>query len=750
MAVAYRHGEAYRPVAEAVFAEARIPVYLHEGSPLAERPLGRQTLALLALYDSDLSRVSVMDFLTDARLPAELRDRFGGVPAARWDALSREAGVVTGIQQWRERLEAYAAALGDDDDPRDWIAARAADARMLAEFVEELARSLARHPERAPWSEQLDFLQSLLGRYVRDSETVLDALRGLERFTALEAEVPFEKFLEVVRRAIATLRSEDVLDGRPGAFGRRGVNVLAVDSLRGLRFARVWILGATERSFPPPTRQDPILLDDERTAINARGGAPLPLRTDHGNEEALAFALACESAAASLVVSYARRASGESRPHLPSIFFREIAGQLTGRRVGADEAPLLHRSDVERIPGDAIGVHGVGEPAAARAISPVERDRTFLQDRQTRSLAIAALEAAAPTFARARHARDARFSADYTAWDGALGPAGAAAVAEILGARPFSPTGLESYARCPQRFLLGNVLRVRAVDEPELTVRIDHLRRGTLFHRILERFHGEWIGNGPAALDATATDRMRAIAEEECDSAQARGETGYPAMWAADRLAVIEDCVTWVTRERDDPLTRSLELGACEARFGSRFPGERSGELSRDDPIEITLPSHVLRLVGRIDRITWDRERTRFRVTDYKTGRVRDERSGRLQGGRMLQLPLYAIAGGSLLGIDPRAGEAAYAYPTRAGRFTTITWSSDDLQSRHDEVLGLIDAILGGIDAGTLLVAPWKASEECRFCDFNTVCPTARDAYLDRKALDSQLAGLERTIREAE
>jgi hypothetical protein len=56
-----------------------------------------------------------------------------------------------------------------------------------------------------------------------------------------------------------------------------------------------------------------------------------------------------------LVVSYARRGTGESRPHLPSIFFREVASQLEDRRVSADEAPLLRRSDLERIPSDAIG-----------------------------------------------------------------------------------------------------------------------------------------------------------------------------------------------------------------------------------------------------------------------------------------------------------------------------------------------------------------------------------------------------------
>ena len=54
MAVAYRRAETYLPLVEAVFVEAGVPVYLHEGSPLAERPLGRQTLGLLALFDSDL------------------------------------------------------------------------------------------------------------------------------------------------------------------------------------------------------------------------------------------------------------------------------------------------------------------------------------------------------------------------------------------------------------------------------------------------------------------------------------------------------------------------------------------------------------------------------------------------------------------------------------------------------------------------------------------------------------------------
>ena len=105
-------------------------------------------------------------------------------------------------------------------------------------------------------------------RYVEGADEVIVALRGLERFTALEAVVDFDWFLDVVERAIGTLRSEDVIDSSPGAFAARGVNIVAVNSLAGIEFARVWILGATERAFPPPVRQDPILLDDEREKVS--------------------------------------------------------------------------------------------------------------------------------------------------------------------------------------------------------------------------------------------------------------------------------------------------------------------------------------------------------------------------------------------------------------------------------------------------------------------------------------------------
>ena len=761
MAIAYRHGDAYRPLVEAVLLEAGIPMYLHEGSPLAERPVGRQTLALLDLYESEFSRQSVMDLLTDARLPDELWREFDGIPASRWDSISREAGIVSGVEQWAQRLKLLREDLaGDDkdDEQPNWVTERIADADKLARFIADLDRWLKAHAERTTWAEQLDFLEGLLTRYVRGGEEVVKALRGLERFTALEDEVAFDRFLEVVRRAIETLRSEEVLHGEAGAFARRGVNVVAVNSLPGIEFARVWILGATERGFPPPARQDPILLDGERAKISERAGTELAPRADRGTEEALQFTLACEAARDRLVVSYARRATGESRPRLPSVFFRELASQLEGRRVSADEAPLLRREDVQRIPGDAIGapIRGgryaadrkVVSEAAATAISEAERDRTYLQATVTQPLAIATFERAVPAFARARAAQAARHSRRYSEWDGALSERALEAAAALVRTdRVYSPSSLEGYAVCPQQFLMGDLLRIKAVEEPEQVFQIDPLRRGNLFHRIFERFWKEWKGAGPAALAPNAAGRLREIANEECDAAERRGETGYPAMWAAERLEVIDDCLRWLETERQDPATVALPNVATEARFGRRYFAEQKGSLSRDEPIEIDLNRRVLRLAGRIDRIDWSDDKTRFRVIDYKTGKVRSEKAGELQGGRMLQLPLYVLAGAQLLGTDPRGGEAAYVYPTRRGQFKTIPWTVADLAERGDDVQRILVGVLEAIGRGDFMVAPWDPDKACRNCAFTEVCPRPREQYVERKEGDPRLAPFADNVR---
>jgi ATP-dependent helicase/DNAse subunit B len=390
--------------------------------------------------------------------------------------------------------------------------------------------------------------------------------------------------------------------------------------------------------------------------------------------------------------------------------------------------------------------------AAEGAVSACERDRTFLQASATKALATATFERAAPAFARALIAGDKRRSRSYSEWDGALGDAAREAVAALVGPeRVYSPTALEAYAKCPQQFLMAHLLRVRKVEDPERTVRIDALRRGSLFHRIFQRFYEEWDGRGCAALAIDAERRMRAIASEECDGARDRGETGYPAMWEADRVEVIEDCLAWLEVERADARSVQLPLAACEARFGPARQGERAVKLASDEPLELQVDGHTLRLQGRIDRVSWDRDPpTRFRVVDYKTGKVYTEKPAQLQGGRMLQLPIYVLAAAHLLGLRPTDGEVAYVFPTRKGEFREVPWTREQLAERWGDVDALLAAILDAIARGDFMVAPWDHEKACTYCDLNDVCPRPRGRYVERRERDKRMTRFDEEIRSIE
>src|SRR5207247_1961979 len=84
------------------------PFRLHPSLPLR---FGRSARALLTLFRCrGLRRPAVMEFLTFAPVPfTRLLGEGQIAKPAQWDALSREAQVVSGIDRWRTGLQVFAA-----------------------------------------------------------------------------------------------------------------------------------------------------------------------------------------------------------------------------------------------------------------------------------------------------------------------------------------------------------------------------------------------------------------------------------------------------------------------------------------------------------------------------------------------------------------------------------------------------------------------------------------------------------------
>ena len=120
---------------------------------------------------------------------------------------------------------------------------------------------------------------------------VLDTIGQMGSIDALgDAWSPSEA-LTMLRRAFG---SRVVRDPRR-LIG--GVNVGAVTGpARGIRYEAVFVAGAAERVFPAVGRQDPLLTDDERVAINDRVPQALALQRDRADSDRHAWALARRAA----------------------------------------------------------------------------------------------------------------------------------------------------------------------------------------------------------------------------------------------------------------------------------------------------------------------------------------------------------------------------------------------------------------------------------------------------------------------
>ncbi len=356
MAIAYRQPEPYRGLIDEVFGQAKIPIYLHDGRPLIERPVGRSLAVLLSLIGSRLTRASVMEFLTEARLPQTTLELYGGFEPAAWDQISREAGIVEGRGQWLERLEHYTYDLNTnyvrDGEPSERVASQLEEITRLRQFIDDLFPRLDDWPVRGTWEEFRTRLGALATDYIEGVEPIIEQLAELDRLQVLATDISFTRFVRTVRSALQQIDSGPLFDEPVGAFGRQGVTVLDVNSLRHLRFRSVIVLGLAERSFPSPPRQDALLLDNERSALSELIPGNLPLRERGPDPEPLQFAVAVAAARERLQLSYARGEVGGTRSHLPSYFFRAVAETLTGKVTTIAGIDSLPPEIFERVPAN--------------------------------------------------------------------------------------------------------------------------------------------------------------------------------------------------------------------------------------------------------------------------------------------------------------------------------------------------------------------------------------------------------------
>lgn len=754
MAVLFWRREPYAALISDQLTGARVPIAGPPTENLAATVVGRMLKELVDLADGDLPREEVMRWLTSSPVKA---DRAGYSPS-RWDALSRDAGVVAGLAQWRERLKNHAtrrqsAAAAHRDDlseaARSRLEQEANEARALCRFMQTLHDNLAQAGPCRTWAQFISWTQKLIQRYVDasslpDSEQKnLDALHSaLEELAPLgeEPEVTLEDFRaaleETLRRSAA----------RAGALGD-GVFVSPIGNAVGMEFDRVYLLGMVEGIAPSRPSEDPLLPEPER----ARAGLPLRAGTAAERYAYLAAASACRAS----LLTFARSDNIAQREQRPSHWFLEEASRLYGAPVypsmlsSPGELSLLRKQPwfqeiasaqdgIDRIPGS--------EPAD---LHDYDLHRLWQWRQAGRSLAQHHLADPGSVLARALKMQHDRNASGLTIWDGDLSHSSCAGSGRIglSNSDVFSPTRLETWAACPFRYFLADVLGIAALEQPEEIESISAMERGSLVHVILEKFiravqQPQTVPPPRQPWNEEQRSLLLQIADQAFRDAEQRGVTGKQLLWQVAKEEMRSDLIRFL--QEDFKLRKKYNVSPhqVEAAFGPVRPGRAGGPPQQ--PVEWSgRKAGPLRFRGFIDRIDLSPNGTDALVLDYKTGATnayanmdRDP----IQMGRRLQLPVYGLAARRLLGEDVNI-HVAYWFVSEKGNFKTRPARKAPLL---EKMLGPFDDAVGtiadGINSGLFPANPGPNGENCRFCDFKRLCPTRRERSWRRKRRDRRLA----------
>jgi CRISPR/Cas system-associated exonuclease Cas4 (RecB family) len=730
---------------------AGVPVSGPSATLLKDTAPGKLVTHLLECIKSDFSRVAIMHWIAESPVKATPNTFPAQKELAKWEIISQSAGIVKGADQWRERLDAYRNVLSteiasyDHSDEIDLsqlngLKEQANSLESLSRLVTRLTSIIA-PPDGSSYSVFANWLRGMIKEYAYEpANWVEDGQRALEQINNVIDEVgSIDKLIP----AGATLsdfttlleRALEKPTGRAGVTGE-GVFVASVALAGGMDFDRVYITGMSESAFPPHQPIDPLLPDTIRKEFLNRD--ILPLLSVGKIKERRNF-LAAVAAGKTCVLSFCQTDATVERGQYPSPWFMHELEKLNGSPVSIAEIGKLEgKSWLSLIfsTEHALKIAVDLPPADGHDYDMVSLERCYtnLGSIQNHFL----LSETTPA-GKALKMEKARLSADFSPWDGNL--TSVSTESPRIGFSEdshFSPTRLEKWVGCPMNYFFGHVLAIPVYEKPEEIFTIQAKDRGSLVHRILERFittlvkanqlpdYGEAWNNKHEIL-------ILKLANEEFDQVEKMGITGHRFMWVMSKEEMEQDLVTFLAQDSKLRAVNGLKPVRVEQSFGMYKPGSLP-------PVILHVNDKEIKLHGFIDRFDSNRAGDKVFVIDYKTGSsfsYSGMKKDPLENGKRLQLPVYGLAIRNSLGI-PVEINACYWFISTKGNFERREVILSAIEKKFAETVA---TIVIGIEKGLFPAYPGKnGNENCTYCDFDRICAADRDLMWERKAKAPELA----------
>jgi len=790
--VVFRSLSEAAPRIREVFDRFGIPYAIGSQPPLITAPVIKTLLALLRLDEENWPFRRVIAVVTNNTLSA-----FDTASRQAADWLVRDLQIAAGRQEFLTRVRQLAAdtTLAERSEHAERRTAKAVAALPL---FEQLAKALDGLPQSATatqWCTALaDFAASLglapFGSPDRDSHECVESWKNsvvtdqaawdamvahfadVERLDGWLDQPPRQISRRELLNTLVEVASHESLPQQIEEVGR--VRVLAAPAARTVSAKHLFLAGMSEQAFPSPERAGRLASDADyrywsRSAKGHNTTRSLP--ATRTQEEMLLFYEVLSRAEVSLTISYpALDAKAQSLP--PSPYVTEIERtfsdeamqrvprakpQLTpvplptpsdaygtptptsGRSVGSDSSCL--------IPDSSLGLYSLAD-WRVQAVADALHDNPWRLAKMFACAQTKLLASAIDAGVRIVHARG--HGASFGPAEGVFAsPAAAERLASRFGPqRCWSTSQWETYATCPYRFFLQNVLGLEPLGE--LVLETDYARRGSRLHDVLAEFHREWaeVRSRRSLSPAEEADAFRKHLEEVIDRRLADNRhVGIDAAlleldrrqlrrWARPHYEHHNEYCQACSKIQTDPTPKYFEF-----RFGPPRSGDECDPHSVEEPYVLRIEGEEFRVTGRIDRIdVADLDgRKVFNVIDYKSGRTVRLEPEHLESGERLQLPIYVEAAQMIL-FQGEAAPLMAGYWSMSGGFDTKgvlanpsegadreRFWQEVRQAVHRSVRHFVHAIRRGE------FPVFSRDEECTSkCDFQTICRVRQARSLEK------------------
>ena len=575
--------------------------------------LKRRPIPFVIRKSSILQTTIVRDLLACLRLTAVLRDN---IACARVLSIPDWAAEPRDLVRLAERAEKNRRSLWEEvkaaADEQAASPPRPTKPRFaeLTEWIDRL-RQMAKTETAAAILEELIAglgIAPLLSEIDRQHvDRLVEFVKGWQRKSDPKGLREFVEYLNYFEELEGDIQIEEETSDD-------AVQLMTVHAAKGLEFPHVFILRLSKRDFPSGARRPQFefpaaLMKEEQ-----------PKGDFQKQEERRLFYVALTRAQKRLTLSTIVGARKR-----PSPFLEDILGN-----------PKIQRADIVQLAPNVVEPSEETTPSKPRAAAQAE------------------LFPAAEEGSRA-YSRVASWAQEYHP-----------PRPEPL---PLSASAIETYERCPMKYLFQYGWRLRSGPSASMTF-------GNVMHTTIREFVAESRKRTLLPLE-----ELLAIYEREWKSA------GFPDQYQEEEY-------------------RKAGREQLEAFYRS-FTRTTPDVLYQEKPFELRLEPDLV-VSGRIDQVNRLEGRT-VEIVDYKTGKVGNVD----KAADDIQLSIYAIASSEAFGLKP---ERLVFHYLMSGE--TVAARRDE--KALDQAKQRIAEIAGQIRAGDF---PPKPGRNCGYCDFKPLCP---------------------------